>query len=357
MQVSELVKLAEWYRINVVEAGIEKAYINLKDIVYGNTRNGQKTPFEGERNLLMSKLRNMPINGLTLESADFLRKQGVYDLLGETGAENVENVIYKSGIDIASAAQHFQEMCDTLAKGRELFDIIEKNVGAAFDDEDDAYEQGETLVRVHFCEGSAIDNVADFKNYAALWYEIARGVTMAIDARPEDVRVLSAEKGSVIINFIVDGNTAAVFSQLVLLIMGFTLDILKIKIESKKLDDLKIRKNKEIKKLIEEEIKDKRKNCIDEICEQVAEQHNISSDGEKIVVLKNAIKNLADFLEDGGRVDFIPKEIEGVDEDGDGKLIEENKKLKAKIDNLMVDVETIRKLEGEILLLESSNEE
>ena len=203
MQVSELISLAKWYRINIVERGIESAYQNLSQKLNNNASSSKKTPFEDEKNILIELLNSVSVRELTLESVDFLKEKKVLDLIGDFGANNVEDILFRNSIDIASAAQHFKEIVQIIGTATAFFTNIEDTIAESFKETEDEIHDDETMIRVYFRDASSITNVSELKKYAALWYDVARGVTLAIDAKPEDVRVLSAEKGSIIINLVV----------------------------------------------------------------------------------------------------------------------------------------------------------
>ena len=55
-------------------------------------------------------------------------------------------------------------------------------------------------MRVEFREGALIDNVKSWKYWSKEWYDISRGITMALDRAPEDIRVVSAGRGSILMD-------------------------------------------------------------------------------------------------------------------------------------------------------------
>ena len=88
---------------------------------------------------------------------------------------------------------------------------------------------------------------------------------------------------------------------------------------------------------------------IERISSEIVKKLKLKKDGEgdKINALDKAIKNLVNFIESGGEVDFIIPEEEVEDE--------EDEKETPEYDNLRITFQEIRQLEAKIKLLESKD--
>ena len=82
---------------------------------------------------------------------------------------------------------------------------------------DEPYELGnEILMRVSFTGHAMMSNVTDFKAWGAIWYDRGRGIAMAHDATPEDIKIVGATKGSIIIELAVIATIATTTSGIIL---------------------------------------------------------------------------------------------------------------------------------------------
>ena len=74
MQITELLRLTDWFKLNIVEAKIPALYTNLFNKMNQNARainNQPKQPFETEKQLLFEALKSVKLNSLTLEQINF----------------------------------------------------------------------------------------------------------------------------------------------------------------------------------------------------------------------------------------------------------------------------------------------
>ena len=136
-------------------------------------------------------------------------------------------------------------------------------------------------------------------------------------------------------------SVATTTSGIILAALKVAEKVLEILKKAEQLKGLKL-KNQNLIKELEEEAENEKKDGIEKITEEIAAKLGIQKDGQgdKIKALDTAIKNLVNFIEKGGIVDFVVPEEEG--EEG---VEDENRELR-------VAFEEIRKLEKKIELLE-----
>ena len=205
-------------------------------------------------------------------------------------------------------------------------------------------------MRVYFQEGSAMNNINDFKKLGAAWYDIGRGIAMAQNRSPEDFNIIGAQRGSVILEMAVFAEVATSVSTILLaglVVADRVLEILK-KAEEWKTSKLN---NKKIEQEIRNEAEKEKENGIHTILDTAIKKLGLNpqKDGDKVNALKNAINKLIDFTQKGGAVDFVEPEDDLESEDK-----EDNKEgLREEMMKLKTDVKEIRKLENKIKLLES----
>lgn len=354
MQIQELLRLADWFKENVVDEKIPNFYKNLHNKMNQNANannNQPKQPFEQDKENLLNALETVNLNLLTLEQIGFLEQLEIIELLGQDGISNIENVLYENNLDIATAAKKIGEFSNKIANAQTTLSEIEATLSKSFSIEDDEeLPEDSVLMRVYFQEGAAMNNINDFKKLGAAWYDIGRGIAIAQNRSPEDFNIIGAQKGSVILEMAVYAGVATSVSTILLAglkVADRVLDILK---KAEELKALKL-SNKKIEQEIKKEADKEKENGIQTILDTAIEklELNPEQDGDKVNALKKSITKLIDFTQKGGAVDFVQPEDEEESEDGENGengMREEMMKLKT-------DVQEIRKLENKIKLLES----
>lgn len=345
MNVSELFQLTHWVSNEIERAQVPQKYQALQVILQQNSQPNQpKQPFESQKIDLIQTLNNVPLGQLTKDQLDFLHKLGIAESVGEEGVRIIEDILYKNVIDVATSAQKIQAILQKLSEGINKFNQIKAGlVGCVMEEE---YESdNEILMRVTFAGHAAMANVTDFKSWGGIWYDIGRGIAMAHNASPEDVKIIGATKGSVILELAVMASIATTTSGIILAALKVAEKVLDIRKKAEELRGLKL-KNDKFAKDLEKEAESEKKSGIEEITSSFVEKLGLKEDGEgdKVKALDVAVKNLVNFIEKGGVVDFIVPEDEAAEEG------EEDKKKE-----LRVAFQQIRQLEKKLALLEHKN--
>lgn len=344
MNVYELYALAHWVTDNIVSAKIPQKYQALQQILQQHAQpNQQKPSFETQQNDLIETIKIVPLRKLTKDQLLFLGELGIAQAVGDEGIGLIEDILYRNVIDVANSAQKLQEIHQKVAEGIQKSDQIKTGLTGCVYEE--IYEtDNEVLIRVSFTGHAALSNVIDFKNWGNVWYEIGRGVAMAHNLAPEDVKIVGATKGSIIIELAVIASIATTTSAIILSALKVAEKVLDIRKKAEEIRALKL-KNKKLANDIDKEAEKEKTAGIEAISTEIIEQLKIKKDGEgdKITALEKAVKNLVNFIESGGEIDFIIPE----DED------EENENDTPKYGDLRVTFQEIRQLESKIKLLES----
>ena len=341
MNVSELFNLTHWITREIEQAQIPQKYQALQTVLQQNSQpNQQQQPFESQKEDLIQALNNVPLGQLTRDQLEFLSHLGIADAVGAEGIDAIEDVLYKNVIDLATSAQKTQEVLKKIKQGIAKSNQIKEGLTDCVLEEE--YEaDDEILMRVSFTGQALMQNVTDFKSWGSIWYDIGRGVAMAHNASPEDVKIVGATKGSIIIELAVIASIATTTSGIILAALKVAEKVLDVRIKAEELKSLKL-KNGKFAKDLEKEAENEKKAGIEEITGEVAKQLGLKEgEGDKVKALDTAVKNLVNFIEKGGVVDFVIPESEG-EEEGDGG---ENEQLR-------VAFEEIRRLEKKVALLE-----
>jgi hypothetical protein len=342
MQVTELLDLGNWFRNYDDEENIVDKYLSLYKAMEQNM--SYKTPFEEEKNNLLDAIKKVNFQSLSLEQIKFLEKIGILDLLGEKGVIQIEDILFKNNLDIATAIAKIKSMSDTIKNAQITIAELFVRLYDLFVEDSDEIADDEVLIRIYFKDGAAINNLTDFKTYSNLWHEIGRGIAMAQNKTPEDFRIIGASKGSIIISVATVAGIAVSISTIllaalkvadrVLEIIKKIEEIKKLKLENKKIEvDLKTESEKEKEAGC--------KNILNIIIKELGLQ--VSDQGDRITALEKSIKNLIDFIEKGGIVDFVQREDK---EENNANVRKETQKLKKNISE-------IRALENKMKVIEN----
>lgn len=342
MNVSELYELTQWITHEIVGAQIPPKYQALQTIIQQHAQpNQQRQPFVEQKEELFKALRNVPLGQLTRDQIEFLSHLGIAEAVGGEGVEAIEDLLYKNVIDVATSATVLQQTLQKINEGIQKSNQIREGLtGCVFEEEYEA--ENEVLMRVSFTGHARMENVTDFKRWGGIWYDIGRGIAMAHNASPEEVKIIGATKGSIVIELAVIAKIAATASGIILAALKVAEKVLDIRKKAEELKGLKLKNNK-LAKDLEKEAEVEKKAGIEEITINISGQLKIKKDGEgdKVKALDKAVKNLVNFVEDGGIVDFI------IPDDEEPEEGEENENA-----DLRVAFQEIRQLEKKLALIE-----
>jgi len=347
MNVSELFELTYWIDDNIVRTQIPQKYQNLYGILQQYTQpNHPKQPFETQKNDLINSLEKVPLDQLTKDQINFLCELGIAEAVGNDGIQTLEDILYKNVIDVATSAQKIQQIFQKINKGIDKSKKIKEGLDGCVSKE--RYEEeNEVLMRVNFTGNAAMLNIVDFHKCGEIWLDIGRGIAVAHDSSPEEVKIVGATKGSIIFELAVARIIANTASNIVFKALEFAEKILNIRIKAEELRSLKL-KNDKIARELEKEADNEKKGGIEEISAEIIKEIGLQKKdnvGDKINALKKAVEKLVDFIDRGGEVDFVISKEEVVDNEEDKTHQQYNKELRIKF-------QEIRKLENKIKLIE-----
>ena len=280
----------------------------------------------------------MDLTELNKEQLAFLEKIGIGDNIGKNGVEKIEDILYKNAIDIAAAHKKIQEMYQSLSQGIARIKKIEEGLGQVLEDIEEVEITEGVLIRIVFTRESSIETVSDFKKWGEIWYNIGRGISMAYKKTPEDIKVVGAGKGSIIIDLATVYVLAKAFASIVQFILDSIKKYLDIRLKIKQLKELDI-KEEELSPVVEAVGKIKEES-IEKIVKKILKDSNAVKEknhGEIESALKKSVTELFDFIKGGGDIDFVLPEVY---EESDDK----EKKLKSMIKEIRKSEERIKQL-------------
>jgi len=205
----------------------------------------------------------------------------------------------------------------------------------------------QVLVRVTFSNQTAIANVVDLKNWSGVWYDIGRGVAMINDASPEEIQVVGAGKGSVVIELAVGYGIAKTIAAVILEALKVAEKVVDIRKKAEEIKALKLSNSKIVKELTDAAETEKMKG-VASITESVSrlKKKKGADEGDKVSAFDRAVSKLVDFLEKGGEVDCVLPE-----EEADGAT-EEERPQASQVRELRATFKEIRLLERRLDQLE-----
>lgn len=312
MNVTELYELTLWIDREIEQTDIPIKYQKLQNVLHINSQQNQrKQSIEQQKDDLVSSLKEITISTLSKEQLSFLDNLGILDKLGISGVERIEDVIYKNVIDEVTAAKKIQDMVLELNYGIEKSNKIYSGLEDVIISEE-YEEKNEVIVRVNFSGDASISDVTKFKEWGRAWFDIGRGISMAHNLSPKDVRIVGATKGSIILELAVVASIATTVSGILLAGLKVAEKILDIQKKAEEVKGLKLQ-NKKIASDLEKEASKERTKGVEAIISQFVKSLNLNpvEEGDKVTALEKSVKTLINFLENGGDLDFlIPEEEE-----------------------------------------------
>ena len=346
MNLSELFDLTQWIDREIKGKQIRDRYQNLQSILQANTGpNRTKQPFENEKNELIAAISTVPLESLSTQQVDFLRKLGIGNHVGEDAVREVEEILFRNPLDPATAAQKFAEIIQEIDQGIQKSDRLKESLTGIIPPEPELKDQ--VLVRVTFSNQTAIANVVDLKNWSGVWYDIGRGVAMINDASPEEIQVVGAGKGSVVIELAVGYGIAKTIAAVILEALKVAEKVVDIRKKAEEIKALKLSNSKIVKELTDAAETEKMKG-VASITESVSrlKKKKGADEGDKVSAFDRAVSKLVDFLEKGGEVDCVLPE-----EEADGAT-EEERPQASQVRELRATFKEIRLLERRLDQLE-----
>lgn len=345
MQIKELLNLSFWIDENIKKLQVSQKYQQLHKAMQQNVnaRNNQPMqPFEAQKEGVINTIEDISVSDLTNEQEKMLSRLEILQYIGSEGVTNLENLLFRNSLDIATATAEVNSIHAKISQAIQKSDQLKTNLITLVDDDDEDSDEGEQVImRVHFQNDASLNNLTDLKKLSTTWWEIGRGIAMAHDGAPEDVKIVGAQKGSIIIELAVVAAIAATTSRIILSALKVADRVLTIRKKSEEIKALKLGNQKLEAELAKEADKEK-KEGLESITKEISVNLNVNQngDGEKFKVLEKSVKNLIEFVEKGGEVDFYSPE-----ESEDNPDIEQ----------MRLNFEEIKKLEKRVLAIESKS--
>jgi len=343
MTITELFHLTKWIDSHIREPDLVGLYNALQQALNQYAQPNQRgRSFDLERQTLLEVVRQAQTTSLTQSQVAFLDALSISSYLGDEGVKNIEDVLYRNVIDVATSALEFVRIVEKLNNALSRSEQIREGLRGCID-ETEPELAGDVLVRVTFKKNAAFKNLSDFREWGKVWYEIGRGIAMAHGKTPEDVRVVGATRGSIVIELATAAMIASTVSYIILRGLTIAERVLDIRLKAEELRSMKLKNDKLANELLEA-AKTEKEAGIEAIAHDAVKSLKLvkAKHGEEIAGLTNSIEQLLNFIERGGEVDFVLPEAPGENEEPD----------KEDIKSLRTNYQQMRQLELKLALLE-----
>lgn len=350
MDLVELGELIGWIEEHIENADIQASYEGLRDVLQNNAQGGQQQPIEPQKDALIEAVQGPQLEILSQEQSDMLGRMEIGPFVGPRAVAMIEDVLFRNALDIPTAAQRMDEAAQSLARGIQR----KENIKDGLADMIEVSDRGPTgvLIRVTFTHDASIANVTDLKDWSDRWHDIARGIAMLHDRAPEDIVVVGASRGSLILDLSVNATIiATTLTAILLRALQVAERIVDIKMKAQALRTMQLR-NDQIAQDLEDEARQEKDSAAEAIVKDLVQEQGAdgSRRGDKVPALKKSVQELLAFLERGGEVDCIlPPDDEGSDSDD----VEAPEGAREQINELRSTVQEIRRLESRIRALEA----
>jgi len=344
MNVSELFALTKWINSEINAKQVSEKYQALHTILQQNSQPNQpKQPFEDQKNSLIETLSAVDLSALSTHQLAFLDSLNISSAIGEEGVAAIEDILYKNVIDIATSVTDIGAIISRIQNAIQKSSQIQTGIAGCVDEEKIAAEGA--LIRITFSGNAAMANITDMKKWGDKWYEIGRGITMAHGLAPEDIRVVGATTGSIVIELATAYAIVKTTSAIIMEVLKVADKVLEIR---KKVEEIRAFKfaNKDAENALMSNAQSEHDNGIKNITKKFVTELKLSkgNNGDKVTNLEKAVKDLVEFIENGGEVDFIPPEDENAEEMNETDAADQ-KKLRSQFNE-------IRRLEKKIHAIE-----
>ncbi|HDI3150392.1 TPA: hypothetical protein PMB23_000417 [Vibrio cholerae] len=316
METKEMHQLARWYRDNITDHNVEKSLsttkTNITNILSSNNPSSVKLYHIREYlDAHMAVLSEIDLEALSFDDIEVLEKLGLKYIILSSAIPGLHKLSEQGDVQeiaarISDSLQTLQSISIQFFHFLNAFDQI---FGFAPDVEGTGHH-GKVLTRVRFHNDASISNVVNLSDWATKWNTIARGYSMALGQAPETFEVVGASKGSIIFDLLLDFETVKLFSETFNLLAETVFNVAEMYGAIKAVEFMK-GSNPDLHKQTVDHIKAEVEKNHEEMAEQVAgklleklQQDGQNRDGEVKESLKRSVKELNNFINKGGDINF-----------------------------------------------------
>lgn len=308
--------LSRWYRDNIISHNVEESLNTTKTNITkmlssNNAPNNKLFYIRQYLDAHIAVLSEIDLEALSFDDIEILEKLGLKYIVLSSAIPGLHKVSEQG--DIQEIAARISDSLETLKSVNIQFTHFLNAFNAIFRDAPDVEEtdhHGKVLTRVRFHNDALISNVVNLSDWTARWNTIARGYSMTLGQAPETFEVVGASKGSIIFDLLLDFETVKLFSETFNLLAETVFNVAEMYGVIKAAEFMKGTNPNLYKQIVEHTKAEAEKNH-EEMAEQVAgkllekfQQNGQNRDGEVKESLKRSVKELNNFVNKGGDINF-----------------------------------------------------
>ncbi|HHX8342013.1 TPA: hypothetical protein ACVOYS_000658 [Vibrio alginolyticus] len=250
--------------------------------------------------------------------------------LQENGSlESSIHIIEQKLIVLKNAYSHFKQLSEVLSQ-------VSVTISGG-QNQEQLFQEGKILTRLRFHDEASISNVVDFERWGKSWHTIGRGFSMLHGYAPEDVEIVSAGKGSILIDLLANIDTINSIGEAINHLLDSVKHLVGIKVAISSLDALSSKQARDAaeQKVYEqmlEQLQSEQESALESNYDNIAKILIDKVDGnpKSVAELRRAIKELDSFIQSGGDIEYIQSPNAS---DEEKEIIHQLKKVQILLEN------------------------
>lgn len=250
-------------------------------------------------------LSQVHFESLSYAERDALLKLGYFGVINQSTIRELGLLISeRSSIDVIinRVASLKQDLNSLSRKTNSLAKLLPDFVDEGFEGE---LEDGHNILEVTFTREAVMGDIEAFKKWADKWHVIGRGYALAFDKAPQDLKITHVANGSVVLTLVGISVLIGSIAKSANLILDALIKIQTLRDNARQLkgglsnhSQVIVEAIQNIEKGIDEKFECLKDDVISEL------KKDINVEPEKEVALRKGVKELIEFLDLGGEVDY-----------------------------------------------------
>ena len=313
METKQLYRLAKWYERNVMNMNITNELASWRNSITNILRGSNDNNWKHKQIIAKSSdykqvLSQVDYESLSFEDIEVLGKMGLKHIILSPAVKTLDEMLEIGDLEEISA--RMSNAHQTLVSADELFAKFLQSFVGIFGpvvDLEESDNHGKVLTRVRFHNDASISNVVNLSDWTTKWNTIARGYSMVLGQTPEEFEVVSASKGSIIFDLLVNFETVNMIGETFNHIADFVLTCAELGVLLKGAKALSGNPElqQQVEQHVERELEAKKEQMAEKVADKLLEKFaKGETDGEVKNNLKKSIREVDNFVSKGGGIDF-----------------------------------------------------
>lgn len=313
MQVTELVKMAEFLRDFLMERNLPNLYEELINAINEVAQSNNPENVAQKREALLEVHREAAKASLSPAQDKLMADYGANALLGLSAVQRIEDLFQQHQAHPQGLVNSLNELkaeTDQLReRANQLVDVLQPMLDSKAIEEAELGEN-EGRLWLYFSEAASVNTIEQLEDASEIWKQVLHNFSRLPNANAGSGRLLQIQKHSPL-----EVELAASLALLTPLAFAITWvlsrveQVIKIQQEAERLKQLKVKT--EIVQSVLDNAEEQRAAIVDEAAEQIRDKYN--TDGEVRNAVRQALAKVLEFIEQGGKLD-IDAESDDADE-------------------------------------------